>query len=642
MGRAPLRRLGSIASASLLLLGLGCGGGTESAGGPRAPLRRQVIFVLLDAARADRFSFAGYERRTTPNLDALAARGVVFTRHYAADTQTRGSLPSLLYSRHFAPALFPPSPRVPLSRPYELFEKLDRQAISLPRALAAARFETAAISAHSWTRSGSGFAAEFQEFVSLPEQGDVDRRLGYPPAEAVTDAAIEWLRQRRNRDYVLYLHYMDTHFPHRLTGEARRLLRRETIRAARGSFDADGRPLSEGRALTGADRAYLDALYDADLRTADAELGRLFDFLTRRGELDHTLIVVTSDHGEHLLEAPGRFEHGGDWLEALARVPLVIHFPSRLQPGRHDGPTESVDVLPTVLSLLDLPMPPGRSADGRDLLPVLRGAEAGRDHAVSQRGIRKGRYLLAIPNRARDAVLFWLEGGEPDAPPAVSGRLFDVAADPLQTTNLWAERPDIVADLLDTYHRRLSRPYRRFVAARRNRPPAAGFAVAARDFVTRPAASIVQVSEHDLHEPRPGDPHWRLSTDWEDFGLLGLPGAGPMEVSFQLPDGRYRLTVAMRGGCRIQVPGSPWRRLRAVPPKGEPAPATPARPELVPYGEITVTHRQLVATIEPLSPDEALLIRYLGFEPEATGAGTPSRQEAEQIEERLRALGYLD
>ena len=87
---------------------------------------------------------------------------------------------------------------------------------------------------------------------------------------------------------------------------------------------ATGEPKPGSVALQPAERDYLNALYDGSLRFTDREIGRLVDWFDKKGTLDQTVIAITADHGEHLMEVPRRFAHLGPWYDAVARIPLII------------------------------------------------------------------------------------------------------------------------------------------------------------------------------------------------------------------------------------------------------------------------------------------------------------------------------
>jgi hypothetical protein len=203
---------------------------------------------VLDATRADRLSTYGYARRTTPNLDALAAGGVVFTSCWAQGTHTRAALPSLFYSRYFARPLFPHDPSVPYSAPEDLFRADDPELVSLPRALSAAGVHTAGISAHTWIGEDTELAREFDEFSDLSVRLPFPPGYGAPSAEQLVDAAIDWMGEHRDEDWFLYLHVMDVHTPRRLDDDARRWY--PPGAAVPPRFDAHGVPRDRDAPVT--------------------------------------------------------------------------------------------------------------------------------------------------------------------------------------------------------------------------------------------------------------------------------------------------------------------------------------------------------------------------------------------------------
>lgn len=637
-GSRPLQhRVAALALTLLTGAAVGCGDGH----GPNAP--RRVVFILLDAVRADRMSAYGYERRTTPALDALAANGVLARNHFALASQTRASLPQMLYSRYFTPSIFPDSYNVPLEEPWNLFQELDREAISLPRALAAAGFRTAALSAHAWLRPDTPFAAEFDELRRLGDEVPVDPFYGYPTAGQVTDAAITWLDRYRRDDVFLYLHYMDTHFPHPWGPEAQELGGDDLdVEAARRAFTPEGRVRDEDRPLTAEQHRYLDALYDGGLRHADREVGRLVDYLRRRGWLEETLIVVTSDHGEHLAEVPGRFEHGGPWLEVMGHVPWILHYPRRLPATDYAGLTSAIDVMPTVLSLLDVSLPDGARADGKDLAAAFGGGaqttEAqGVDAVYAPHGVRTERLHLVLPEGGDSRPETLLEEASPPDPEASRGFLYDVAQDPLETHDLWTVRPEAVRDLLTRWHATLRPPFLRHARSRRDTPPEGRFAIAVRHVAVEPPAAVVETGEPP---PPPGDARWHWNRSWNAYWLAAAADASPATLSVELPSGAYELRAAVAGACRLSTPGGPAVDLTGprvgalLGRRADPIPKTDPHP----YGPIRVEKRRLQAVLEAPDPDTPCLLRYLGFTPSDAAPSDDSTED----DDRLRALGYVD
>jgi arylsulfatase A-like enzyme len=106
-----------------------------------------------------------------------------------------------------------------------------------------------------------------------------------------------------------------------------------------------------------------------NLTFIDEQIGRVIDALERRGELDDTVVLWTSDHGSHLGDHD--LIHKGTHYDASARVPFVVRYPGRVEPGERSGLTGHVDLMPTILSLVGA-QPPD-TIEGRDLTPVLEG-----------------------------------------------------------------------------------------------------------------------------------------------------------------------------------------------------------------------------------------------------------------------------
>jgi arylsulfatase len=432
---------------------------------------RQVLLIVLDAARADRLSSYGYQQLTTPNMDALADRSVVFLNHFVQRTHTRATLPTIFLSRYFTPPLFPESGVLPLSDPADLFRTLDSKAASLPRALSDAGFFTAAISAHVWLKPSTRFAADFDELHDLSSLIDYDRRYSYPRAEQLVDFAMEWVDAHHGQDFFLYLHFMDTHFPHRFDADAREFFGEEEYPADR--FWPTGRPKDLNARLSDDDRRYLDALYDGSLRYVDREIGRLVQHLEAGASRADNLIAITSDHGEFLLERPGFFEHGHFWYDLMARVPFILYYPVGLEAQRVSWFSEGVDVFPTLLGLLGIPNPSGATFDGVDLDQMLRRAIDPKEYVIGGGAIRDDRGAI---RSERYKAMFSLDNVLPDGRPLpaaeFSGFLFDVLADPFEQVNLWHQKPEVVDGLLREYKNRALPSYRRYRAATTREQPA--------------------------------------------------------------------------------------------------------------------------------------------------------------------------
>ncbi len=374
--------------------------------------RPNVVLVCIDTCRADRVGVpAGPDASITPALDALAASGVRFTDCLAQSSGTGPSHRSLFSGQY-----------VHRHGMYDHF--LTEAPWSLASLLRDRGWHTAAFTGGGYVRRKYGLDHGFEVFLE-PAGEPWIRPLG----EAVTMAE-EWLRRSDREPFFLFVHGYDPHCPYwppepwrsRYAGWYQGDL---DIRQLCGIRDF--RPLLEDGRLGPEERRWLDDLYRGGVAAADAALGRLLGVLEELGLAEDTLVVVTSDHGESLGEHDW-VGHTRMWQEQL-QVPLVLRFPpdrgGQEWTGERDAPVELVDLLPTILDWLDLPVPAG--VQGRSLLPILRGdgPPPPREWRLAKFG---GREAVVA---GRWKVILRRKGGQ-----IVERHLYDLAEDPGETRDL--------------------------------------------------------------------------------------------------------------------------------------------------------------------------------------------------------------
>lgn len=380
------------------------------------PQPNDILVIVVDTLRADRLGRYGYGRGLTPVLDRLADRGARFAHAYAPASWTMPSVASLFTSR------------LPLQHQVRDFDsRLPDSEVTIAERLQAAGFATAAFTANWRLSAKLGYAQGFagwRGFFGSP--GSPKKARG----EVVRAAALEWAGEKPARGAplrrFLYLHYMEPHAPLEPPADLR-------LRFA-GGVDADAMtrlnewalvPDPRKEAISQQDTAHLFALYDAEVAAIDAELGRLFEALEQRGLLEHTLVVVTADHGEEILEH-GTFGHGYNLFNTTVHVPLLVAGPG-IPAGRVVEENVSlIDVAPTLLEILGLPPEP--RFEGRSLLPLLRGAARPAPvDVVLQLPKNSSAFDLRAHQgglvRDREKLLVDIEG---------IGRRFDLAADPAE------------------------------------------------------------------------------------------------------------------------------------------------------------------------------------------------------------------
>jgi len=312
------------------------------------PPVENVLLVSVDTLRADHVSWQGYERDTTPALDALARRGLVFRDAMSTSSWTLPAHGSLLTGRY----------------PSQHGAQDDGSALSpavptLAELFSGAGFDTFGVVSHVYVASPFGFERGFATFDdSLIEGGTTN-----PRGDAVIDRAIAWLDTRDPaRRFFAFVHLYDPHWDY---AAPEPLGRRWVSPGYRGPID--GRyetmiPFLAGEGMEPADRNALVGYYDGEIAWVDRQIARLIDALEQRGVLAETLVVLTSDHGEEFLDH-GRLGHGRTMYQEQLHVPLVFRHDS-LPRERRPEPVSLVDVAPTLLALAGVEPPvglPGRS-----------------------------------------------------------------------------------------------------------------------------------------------------------------------------------------------------------------------------------------------------------------------------------------
>ena len=359
-----------------------------------------VVLVTLDTTRRDRLGCYGYSRPTSPHLDALAARSLVFDRAVAASSWTLPSHASIftgkLPSSHGAN--YDPEGPLRLAQAIEGPEEwseyrasgLSPSETTLALLLREQGYRTAAVVGGPWMKRVFGLDRGF-EIYDDEGIGDVNGRL----ASEVTASALDLL-ERTDGPFFLFLNYFDPHGPY------------EAPSPFGGSFGAEP-----------ADR------YDEEILYMDHHLGRFFDGMKRDELFEDSLILVTADHGE-LLGEHGRMGHGASLFEEEIRVPFLVKYPrDEVAPGRRGEPVHHVDVRPLILERL------GVSPAARSGQPLL--AEVNPLDFMSSEGSWRALYL------GRHKLLWNSLGNH---------ALYDLESDPGERNDLSGAEPARVAEAL--------------------------------------------------------------------------------------------------------------------------------------------------------------------------------------------------
>lgn len=312
-----------------------------------APDGPPVVLIVVDTLRADALGVYGYERDTSPNLDAFAREAVVFETAIAAGNWTAPSTAALLTSRYPVEVswTFPP---VQLARNLVLLAEIFREN----------NYRTHAVVSHLYVARQLRFDQGFEVFDQ--ENANGHRHISSP---SITAKALDFLDRHGDEKFFLMLHYFDPH------SDYLRHWQHEFNQDSRSTL-GDGPYLLDleayGDDLPPEDKAHVRGLYDSEVRFTDEHIGRVLDALRERGLYDEALIVFTADHGEAFWER-GILGHRDSVHQEQIRVPLIIK-PPYWKTGRVDRiETSLIDVAPTIREIAGLRAPRRDVSWGRPL-----------------------------------------------------------------------------------------------------------------------------------------------------------------------------------------------------------------------------------------------------------------------------------
>ncbi len=323
-----------------------------------APRRPNVLLITLDTVRAANLSGYGYSRKTTPNIDRFAARGVVFDDALTTAPWTLPSHASMFTGRW--PHELSADHDTPLDDAYPTLAEYLRD-----RGYATAGF----VANLRYCGTGSGLSRGFGHYEDYPRSiGEVassstlvrtvannfrlrrlienDEHINRVTAAEVSARALNWIGTQPGVPFFAFLNYFDAHEPYlppapfdRQFGPGRQYGQHSPLHHWLWNPAVRHQPFDES-----ARQEEIDA-YDGGLAKLDDEVGRFLDTLDRRGLLENTLVVITADHGEEFAEH-GVYEHGYSLYRPSVHVPLII-----VPPGVTAGALSRVS---TPVSLRDL------------------------------------------------------------------------------------------------------------------------------------------------------------------------------------------------------------------------------------------------------------------------------------------------
>ncbi|MCK4546843.1 MAG: sulfatase [Candidatus Eisenbacteria sp.] len=407
----------TLALVAVVLLMPGCG--------KKAPDLPNVILVSIDTLRPDHLGCYGYERSTSPTIDSLATRGVLFLN---AEAQSPWTLPShvTLFSSTFpfTHGVVDDNSRIPADLPM------------MAEILKGHGYRTAGVVSSFYVGRMFGFERGFDYFEDFASDRYQQVFSGSKiMAETVVDRGIQWMRNS-GRPFFLFLHFYDAHVNYIVPEPYRSLFEKSY---AGGEILYNSYEHYQTQPLTAPQRRHVLAQYDAAIAYVDAQIARVLDAIRDSGIADNTILVITSDHGEEFFER-GSWGHAHTLYREVLAVPLIVVDPRLPSSGAEIREAARViDIMPTVLEGLGLPAVEG--TQGRSLWPFVSREPAGeRDPLLFSESSRYNLNLVSLSQGTVKAIADFKNHAR---------ELFDLSTDPQEELNIAPEDTSLARALVD-------------------------------------------------------------------------------------------------------------------------------------------------------------------------------------------------
>lgn len=385
--RVYLRQLAIV----FALLGAGCKGARERAPEPARLKPLNLVLITIDTLRADRLGCYGYRKIETPNLDALAAEGVLFENAVTQTPLTPPSHASMFTGQY---------PHVHGVRNTGGFV-LQSSSTTLAEILEQQGWDTAAFIGASVLKRLFGFHQGFRIYddqMPKPTGSQLAREYPERPAGEVVNRAVAWLERQSGNPFFLWVHVFDPHLPYEPPGEFR--------------------------------QKYRDRPYDGEVAYVDHELGRLLGAVRKKAPADRTLVAILSDHGESLGEH-GEYTHGVFLYEETLRIAFLLAGPGVPSGVRISAQARTIDLLPTLLDLMGGQAPAG--CQGVSLVPAFHGRPVDTEYSYAETLFPKMNMGWAELRAIRSNRWKYIRAPKPE--------LYDLAQDPDEKQNIIDRHP---------------------------------------------------------------------------------------------------------------------------------------------------------------------------------------------------------
>lgn len=554
---------------------------------------KYVFLICLDAVRPDHLGCYGYSRDTTPRIDRLAGEGAVFEDAVSQAPWTLPSIATVLSS-------------------------------TFPCQHGARRTEG--------TRAAYGGVSN--NFVETLVSNGFETSLftggltlrGKVPAAELSEAALEWLRERLDRRCLIVIHHYDTHSPYVAGRECIERLNpgyEGRFKYSFGDFEllkqARVGRLSEVINLSPEELAHIKSLYDCQIMRGDSSIGLIADSLRAWGRLDEAMIIVFADHGEEFLEH-GSIDHGQTVYEETIRVPLVIYCPSLITgPRRVGSQVGLIDIGPTILDAVGVEKP--SYFEGLSLMPLVSDRFEAPDRPERPCGLPVTCLISeSIARRSEKKAIRRPPWKLIYDPFFGAGELYRISDDPFEQDNVIESHRETASRLTDTLL--IMQPYYPggwCLAWRSLERPGA-----VRGVVSLGGEAIEALSHNFLPGIDTETDSLVVTDDWKTVRFSTQAGRGWQGVEIRMPD-RANAEVTITLGGRLPARTAIGRRA-----------GRPDFPMVITPSEAAVERKEIHTLFE--DPGVECVVYWIdpGAEP------TAKRKTQAELRRQLKSIGYIE
>ncbi|MBD3306894.1 sulfatase-like hydrolase/transferase [candidate division KSB3 bacterium] len=432
---------------AVFLIALGVIGYSAQAS-PDRPYTNLVI-LTVDSCQPDYWGAYGYDKNTTPFFDALASEGVLFSNAIVPTAWTIPSLASMLTG--VSPNVHGIDARGKLMDPRipTLFEALEQ---------------------HGYAIGDTSYTLTEPSINSVFKKSDISPEVALSEGRSEESYLLSWMEEHQDQPFFGWVHFHTAHLPYRATPPYNKLfldgidpdvLNDEEIEFVRSQLiirkgEVEFDPARQREAI--------HALYAQTLRQQDAKIGKVLMKLDELGLRENTLIIITADHGDELLEH-GFIGHAStSWAatlyDDLIQVPLLVYSPHHLPAGKRiAAQVRMIDIMPTVLDVLNLPF--DAKIQGKSFLPLIRGtgefdvtafAETTPCGYSCPKRLESNRLRAVRTNEWKLIAAYDHETDE------TSYELYHLEEDPGETENVIEDYPAVAAQFKETMQRWMDAP----------------------------------------------------------------------------------------------------------------------------------------------------------------------------------------